>query len=359
MRNKVIWIGIDVGKSTCVAALDRPSIDGVWERIPVMELPILTFANTQGGVKKLLHWIQKQKTVFERETASEKSGLVIESKVVMEATGIYSRNLEKLLLAQRPELPVAIENANLIRSYRLSLNLKNETDCLDAKAIAYYGGDRQPEPSKKSGKCYLELCEMCRLRDFYSKQLWALQNMHESLESDMLQRMDTAVIKMARRKVDELTREITKYVESHDELRQEAAIMTSIPGIAILSAAIILGELGSLKDYATRNKIGAIAGLNPLIKESGTSIRRYRLSKKGSALVRKVLFMDTTTAIKGIPFLNTFYHRLISNGKSPKTAKCACMRKLLLILRSMVVNGRPYDPNYLSGENQQKGQIAS
>ena len=175
-----------------------------------------------------------------------------------------------------------------------------------------------------------------------------MQNFYESLQTPMLKRMDTATIKVLNDKIDDLTREIQKFVREHEELRQQTEIMVSMPGIAILSAAIILAEIGPFRDFSNRNQIGAFCGLNPKQKISGTSINRSKLSKAGSSFARKIFYWDSTQAIKHDPYLADFYQRLIAKGKSPKTAKCACMRKVLTILRAMIASNRKYSPELFS-----------
>jgi len=56
--------------------------------------------------------------------------------------------------------------------------------------------------------------------------------------------------------------------------------------------------------------------------------------------------------MKKIPQLKEMRERLLARENSCKmTARCACMRKLLLIVKGVVDSGVPYDPNY-----QQKKQ---
>ena len=350
MEKKDIWIGTDVGKKNCVAAVDFPTAGSSFSRRKVADLPAFEFENSLVGVKKMLRWIDRLTKEYCQENNIPAN--IVEHHFLMESTGCYSRQLEGFILETRPTLKPIIENAALIHSYRKSLNLKNETDFLDAKGIAYYGSDRQPEYRQKNPEIYRTLAEMCRLRELYVTQLGALQNFYESLQMPMLKRMNTATIKMLNSKIDDLTREIQKFVREHEELRQQAEIMVSMPGIAILSASITLAEIGPLRDFSNRNQIGAFCGLNPKQKISGTSIHRSKLSKAGSSLARKILYLDSTQAVKIDPYLAEFYHRLIVNGKSPKTAKCACMRKMLTILRAMVAANRRYTPELFTKKLQ-------
>ena len=108
--------------------------------------------------------------------------------------------------------------------------------------------------------------------------------------------------------------------------------MQTIPGVAAVSAYGFLAELGTLKQYSSR-KLSLISGLTPRIVSSGTSVNHSCLSKRGSARVRQLLYLDCMTAVTRIPESNTQYRNLIAKSKAKMTARCACMRKLLLIIR--------------------------
>ena len=89
-----------------------------------------------------------------------------------------------------------------------------------------------------------------------------------------------------------------------------------------------------------------MSGLNPVRKQSGTSVNSTHLSKKGSPLVRRFLHMCSKTALPRIPALQDLYDRLLAKGNTRMQARCAVMRKMLLILRGMVIADKEFDKNY-------------
>ncbi|WP_439371465.1 hypothetical protein [Bradyrhizobium sp. DASA03120] len=44
------------------------------------------------------------------------------------------------------------------------------------------------------------------------------------------------------------------------------------------------------------------------------------------------------------PVLKAYYQRLIAMGKEPKLAIIACMRKLIIILNTMIARRQKWDP---------------
>ena len=100
-----------------------------------------------------------------------------------------------------------------------------------------------------------------------------------------------------------------------------------------------LPELGSLN----RKQIAALVGVAPLNRDSGT-MRGKRTVWGGRARVRAVLYMATLTATRHNPVIRAFYQRLCAAGKAKKVALTACMRKLVLILNSMLKHHTRWGP---------------
>ena len=89
-------------------------------------------------------------------------------------------------------------------------------------------------------------------------------------------------------------------------------------------------------------EIVALVGVSPLNQDSG----RYRGQRRvcsGRASVRPILYM--TTATRHNPAIRDFYTRLCRRGKPRKMALVAAMRKLLLILNTVVWNQLPWQPD--------------
>jgi transposase len=73
-------------------------------------------------------------------------------------------------------------------------------------------------------------------------------------------------------------------------------------------------------------------------------MRGKRMVWGGRASVRTALFLGTWSATRWNPVIRVFHERLRANGKAPKVAQVACMRKLLTLLNAMVRDGKKWDP---------------
>lgn len=341
MQNKTIWIGGDVGSKSFWAAIDFPVMFDNQEQKPVSQLENREFKMTPAGVKSFIRWVEFKQSEFMEEYSSEEMD-PLPIHFLMESTGIYSTQLEKMLYAAMPAISVIIANPEPIKAYRISLNIKNKTDLLDAQVIARFGRERKPKAKEKLPPEYQTLKELSRARSFLKDQRTALNNFHDNVLNSLAKRMCANVSNKLDAEIDGLDREINRIVQDHPAIKHEVSIMTSMPGVGMGTAVAILGELGSLKNYKTREQVVALCGLNPVRRQSGTSVNTTRLSKKGTPVVRRFLYMGSKTALPRIPVLQDLYDRLLKRGKTKMQARCAVMRKMLLLLRGMVKNDQEF-----------------
>ncbi len=130
-----------------------------------------------------------------------------------------------------------------------------------------------------------------------------------------------------------------------EELFVEVHIMTTMPGVSFISACSILAEIGSLRQYSAK-ELSSLSGLAPRIVEFSSSVHSSYLSRRSSGRLRQILYRDLVPGVPKIPLLQEFHQHLIAKSKKKMTARCACIRKMLLMLRSMVVHKTPFDEDF-------------
>lgn len=131
---------------------------------------------------------------------------------------------------------------------------------------------------------------------------------------------------------------------------EEGILVLSIPGIGKVTAAIILGETGGLRQYQNPSQIKKLAGLDLCGSQSGDYQSEKRISKRGRTLLRKSLYQAAVACIRSNDKLTVFYGGLINpDRKRPlakKKALIAVMGKLVEIILSLVKSGSSFDSKH-------------
>jgi len=127
--------------------------------------------------------------------------------------------------------------------------------------------------------------------------------------------------------------------------RYAAAIerAASIPGVGELTATRVVLELGEdFSRFQTGAAIAAFVGLGGTEYSTGESIRRGGITRQGSAQIRAWLIQCAWMAIRRDPALMKFYLRIRRNTGVAQKAITAVARKLIIRMRSCIVNNVDY-----------------
>lgn len=124
------WAGFDASKETFDAALYFPVERGEAAR-EIMSLPKASFSRSPEGVKNFHHW-----SFLVREKAGLEGSRM---RIVMEATGRYSKELAGWLREEIPFTEPSVEDPKTVSNFIKSLKVRNNTDPIAASALARYG----------------------------------------------------------------------------------------------------------------------------------------------------------------------------------------------------------------------------
>lgn len=126
-------------------------------------------------------------------------------------------------------------------------------------------------------------------------------------------------------------------------LEEADQYLTTIPGIGVVLAATILGEIGDVNRFAELEKLVAYAGIDPTVHESGQfGATEAHMSKRGSPYLRRALWLAANVARQHDPDLKAYYHKKKQEGKHHNTVIGALCRKLLARIYVILQEQRPY-----------------
>jgi transposase len=332
---RVHWVGVDVAKKTFDAALVR---DGQkWSSTPMASIPVHSFARTHEGAGEFVAWL---------DSLTGGDGTPCTARAVMEATGRYSIELAIWMTECRPSLAPAIEAPQQTAAFMKSLGLRGKTDKMEARALGFYGIERQPCAYQPAEKEEALLRDLVRYRDFLVQQRVAEQNRAEEMKHcPFVAKMAAKRLAQMGKDVEKIESEMHKVADAAPKLKSDIDQLCTIYGVGFIVAATIRAELGDLRRFQKAKQLTAYAGLSPSRRQSGTSVNgRAHMDKRGNPRVRKALYLSAMVMIRGNNELQQGYLKLRDEGKAAMSALGAVMRKLLVLMRAILISGKPFDP---------------
>jgi transposase len=261
------------------------------------------------------------------------------ARVVLEATG----KLERLAVTELANagLAVVVVNPGRIRHYAKARGKRAKSDPIDARLIAEFARDLEPEIHPLPDAETQVLAALCQRR----KQLIEMQQMETNrLERSAvaLRKSIKAMLRHLQRELEHVEEDIERRIKNLPEWQAKRELLATMKGIGVTSCSALLGWLPELGQF-TRQKICALVGVAPYDDDSGEWHGRRHIAG-GRAAVRRVLYMATLSAVRFNPVLREYYQRLLKRGVQPKSALIAALRKMLTILNAMVRDNTPWRP---------------
>ena len=120
-------------------------------------------------------------------------------------------------------------------------------------------------------------------------------------------------------------------------------VLTSMPGIGVPAAAVFIAEtLGRTFDSGAH--LASYAGLTPVTRRSGSSIRGEYTSHAGNKRLKRAMFLSAFASLRSDPVSRAYYDRKIAQGKRHNQAVIALAHRRILTLHAMIRDGALYDP---------------
>jgi transposase len=333
-RNAALTLGIDVGKSNLEVSLfgAHGGANGILAKTSV--------SNDPGGWDRLLSWLHDPDTMPEATPET--------TRVCMEASGGYEEGVARFLHAE--DYKVSVVNPRRIKGYADSQLQRSKTDSADANLIARFGHREAPRRWTPPAAAASRLRELTRARQALKKEKTRTNNRLADTEEEALRDAYEDRLDTIEEKIDALEEEIAEQVNESPDLSTRCSLLTSIPGVALQTAAIVISELKSPDRFESARQVAAYAGLVPSHYQSGSSVRgQPRMSKVGNARLRSAMYYPAMTALRCNEAVKAFGNRLKERGKEQMVIIGAAMRKLLHICYGVLKSGRPFDPSLHPG----------
>jgi transposase len=307
---KEISVGVDTGKFQLDFYI-RPL--GVAFTVP----------NNEAGIKEAVATLKKHSP----------------TRIIIEATGRLEHAF--VCACAKANLPFVIANPIHIKGFGKAIGRLAKTDRLDASLIAHYGEAVQPRLSELRPGVLQQLSDLLSRR----RQLLAMQTMEKNRRQIMPKALASSIkpiLTALANQIGKIDQKLQVLIESCEDYKAKNDIVQSMPGIGKVVALSLISNMPEL-GYISNKEAAALIGVAPMNKESG-KYQGQRKIRGGRAQIRTVMYMAMMSAIQCNPVFKTTYNKLLAVGKTKKSAIIACVRKMIVILNSMVRDGAMWDP---------------
>jgi len=273
-----------------------------------------------------------------------------EAMVIMEHTGLYSRQFELFLYDKNIRF-CKIPALEIKRSIGMT---RGKNDCVDARRIAEYGWLRKdqlvptgitPEKIEQLNHLVSLRSKLVRDRSGYINRLKELKSSTEGSMGKVLLKTHKELINVFTKQIETVEKQMIELIRSNPEYQKTFELLTSIKGVGKIIAVKMIATTHNFKKFSNARKFNCYAGLAPFKHESGTSIRgKARVSQLANKDIKTMLNLSAFCAIRFDAELKQYYQRRVAEGK----AKMACINivrsKIVARMFAIIKRQLPYQP---------------
>jgi transposase len=264
---------------------------------------------------------------WEQELRYWVSRLMVETRQLQREVG----RLEGLLMRYWPELSVR----------------RRLTSATLLQVVAEYGDPRRLAGDATAGE------KLWR----WSRGHWSREQIAQVVESARssvgvrLQRWSRRLLRLyarralrCQRQFQRARRELTRLGRGHKQLEAQA------PVVGLATACVLWAYLGDPRGYESAGAYRKAMGLNLKERSSGRYQGQLKISKRGQAVVRRLLFFAALRWSQREPVRSWYQSKKKAERGGGKSAVVAIMRKLALGLQPLAVRRGEFDVSRLFGK---------
>lgn len=172
----------------------------------------------------------------------------------------------------------------------------------------------------------------------FTRWLQEIEFPTESAKLALVNHLEMA--EMLRKKQYATNKEIRK-LSNKPIYKENFDLLISVPGIGLLTAMIILTEIGDIKRFKNLNKLCSYIGLVPMTNSTGENERTGDITVRKNKMLRTAIVESSWIAIRNDPALMLAYQKLIKRME-PQEAIIRISKKLVSRILYVLKNKKTY-----------------
>ena len=263
------------------------------------------------------------------------------TRVVCEATGGFEHSLVQFCRKTGHDLVVA--NPRQVRDFAKAIGWLAKTDKIDAEVIALFNEKVAPTVRPLRSKKQEEMTDFYKRRQQLSDMITQEKNRLSQGHNSKIKNNVKKILNLLEKELKTIEEMLKKFIMSDVDLKRKYDLLVTCKGVGPVVAIALLVELPELGEI-NKKQIAMLLGVAPLNRDSGT-MRGHRSVWGGRRAIRSTFYMAALVAVRFNPSIKAFYEQLLQRGKAKKVALVACMRKLIIVLNTMIKNNTAWRAN--------------
>jgi transposase len=257
--------------------------------------------------------------------------------------------------AQQAGREVLVAESKRAKAFLQATSPRAKNDCIDSIGLARYAQAVPLRPFPQKSEPVEQIEQLLAARKGISQSLTRLSQQRASLPFARAA-LEPAMADLRAHR-DELDRQIKTVRQACPELADVTRRLMAVPGIGAVTAHAVAACLCT-RTFRHPDQFVAYIGLDVQVRESGRRQGTRRLSKRGEAELRRLLYLAAMANRRHTDPANPFtaqYERELAKGLPPTGALCAVARKLARTCWSLHTHGSVYDPNRVHQQPRSDG----
>lgn len=274
----------------------------------------IKITNDENGFNKLLDFIKENQ--FD----------INEIHACCEATNVYYLELANFL--HENNIKVSVVNPSIIKAYA-EFNLRRvKTDKQDAKLIADFCEYSSPELWQPKNETSTKLQSLHR-RTNQLNQILVSEKLRLDVADEYSKNSIERTINFVEEELETCRAEMQSLINASAELTRKQQILESVTGIGRTTSQILLPIFVDIDKFANHKKLISYLGLSPIIRQSGKSKGKERVSKMGDSAIRKSLYMPARAVCTRSKIWRAWFDKQIARGKHAKQIYVMMMSRII------------------------------
>jgi transposase len=261
-------------------------------------------------------------------------------RVGIEATGGYERGVTRFLQARG--LVVVVLQPLQVKAYAKMHLKRAKNDRLDAILIADCTVSMDARDAMPPDPRFDALSDHLTFIEQTEQDIARIKTRMEHIADPRLRDLAAAdIVRLRGRRREEMAR-LEAELRVHADLGKRLDLVLSVPGLGLRTALAVVVRMPEL-GLVSRERVAALAGLAPYVRDSGKQIGEMHIGGGRGRLRRSLYTAALPAAYRWNHALMALYGRLRGRGKAHTCALVACARKLLVYANTVVQRGTPWE----------------